>query len=179
MAYDPNLHHRRSIRLKGYDYRRAGAYFITIVTRERMCCFGEVGEGGNLQLNRFGKVVVKCWQAIPTHAPHIQLDAFVLMPNHFHGILWITKAIDPPDIEKAILTDPPLNGTNSGSLNAIVQNFKSVSTRKLNQQARTPKATWWQRDYYEVIIRDARHLAAVRHYIDANPARWHSDRNHR
>jgi putative transposase len=180
MPYNPTVHHRRSIRLKGYDYRQAGAYFVTIVTQERLCCFGEVNGKGRLYLNHKGRLIQTCWEAIPRHADHVQLDLFVVMPNHLHGILWIIKDIIPAQdvitVPPKGTAPPPPTGTTPGSLNAIIQNFKSVTTRKLNQQARTPGTSLWQRDYYESVIRDDAHLAAIRDYIRHNPAHWHLDR---
>lgn len=93
MKYDPEKHHRHNIRLKGYDYSQAGAYFITIVTHDRACLFGEVVDG-EMQLNGWGEIVKRCWQEIPAHFPHVALDAFVVMPNHVHGILWIVGGHD-------------------------------------------------------------------------------------
>jgi REP element-mobilizing transposase RayT len=89
MKYDPQKHHRQSIRIKGYDYSQAGAYFLTLCTYQRQCLFGEI-VGGAMQLNPYGQVVEDCWQAIPEHFPRIALDVFVVMPNHIHGILLIT-----------------------------------------------------------------------------------------
>ena len=88
MPYDPDKHHRRSIRLKGYDYTQAGAYFITIVTQDRAWLFGDIVDG-EMQVNPFGEVVVRTWNDLPNHNPHIELDAFVVMPNHVHGIIVI------------------------------------------------------------------------------------------
>ncbi len=88
MPYDPKKHHRRSIRLKGYDYTQPGAYFITICTQNRECLFGEVVDG-RMVLNELGQVARECWLAIPDHFPHSRLDEFVIMPNHVHGIIWI------------------------------------------------------------------------------------------
>jgi putative transposase len=89
MAYDPEKHHRRSIRLKGYDYTQPGAYFITICTHGRECLFGEIIDG-EMHLNEAGQIVVQTWQDLPNHVPNVQLDAFVVMPNHVHGIIIIT-----------------------------------------------------------------------------------------
>jgi len=88
VRYDPEKHHRRSIRLRGYDYTQPGAYFVTIVTRNRECLFGDVVDG-NVALNEYGHVVHACWKAIPDHFPNVTLDAFVVMPNHVHGIIVI------------------------------------------------------------------------------------------
>jgi REP element-mobilizing transposase RayT len=89
MTYDPQRHHRRSIRLKGYDYTQPGAYFITICTHGRECLFGEIIDG-EMHLNEAGQIVVQTWQDLPNHVPNVQLDAFVVMPNHVHGIIIIT-----------------------------------------------------------------------------------------
>jgi REP element-mobilizing transposase RayT len=89
MPYDPQKHHRRSIRLKGYDYTQPGAYYITLCTKARQCLFGDVVKG-EMRLNALGDLAFTCWQAIPNHFPHVELDAFVIMPNHLHGILVIS-----------------------------------------------------------------------------------------
>ncbi|HSM82944.1 MAG TPA: hypothetical protein VLS96_14735 [Nodosilinea sp.] len=86
MKYNPDKHHRRSLRLKGYDYSAAGAYFITICAFQRHCLFGQV-VNGEMQLNEFGQIAAECWQAIPEHFSHIELDEYIVMPNHVHGIL--------------------------------------------------------------------------------------------
>jgi putative transposase len=107
MPYDPNRHHRRSIRLKGYDYTQPGAYFVTLVTYERMPLFGEI-VNGEMRLNDIGRVAERCWLDIPSHFPHVALDAFVIMPNHVHGILWIIES--PPgtaETERAKNFSPP------------------------------------------------------------------------
>ena len=88
MRYDSNKHHRRSIRLKGFDYTREAAYFVTICTQNQACLFGEI-VNGQMCLNDVGEVADICWRAIPEHFPRVVLDAFVIMPNHVHGIIWI------------------------------------------------------------------------------------------
>ena len=90
MTYDPQRHHRRSIRLKGYDYTQPAAYFITICTQGRECLFGEIVDG-EMHLNEAGQIVVQTWQDLPNHVSNVQLDAFVVMPNHVHGIIIITE----------------------------------------------------------------------------------------
>ncbi|MCP9469504.1 MAG: hypothetical protein NNA31_05825 [Nitrospira sp.] len=91
MKYDPEKHHRRSIRLKGYDYSQDGAYFVTICTHNRVCLFGEVVDG-ELRLNELGEIVAWTWRDLPNHVPNVELDAFVVMPNHVHGIVVIPAA---------------------------------------------------------------------------------------
>jgi len=93
MKFDPNKHHRRSIRLKGYDYTQPGGYFVTIVTYHRDLLFGEI-VNEEMQLNDLGKIVEECWRAIPEHIPNVELGAYVIMPNHVHGIIVITDGRD-------------------------------------------------------------------------------------
>jgi putative transposase len=108
MPYDPNRHHRRSIRLKGYDYTQPGAYFVTLCHHERMPLFGEI-VNGEMRLNDIGRVAERCWLDIPSDFPHVALDAFVIMPNHVHGILWIIES--------------PPNGGNAGNGNGRGEKF--------------------------------------------------------
>ena len=84
--YDPNIHHRRSIRLKGYDYSQAGAYFVTICTQDRVCLLAHVVDGA-VRLTPAGCMVEQVWDEVPQYYPGIETDAFVVMPNHIHGIL--------------------------------------------------------------------------------------------
>jgi putative transposase len=115
MPYDPTRHHRRSIRLKGYDYSQAGAYFITICTQDRACLFGKV-VNGEMQLNDAGRMVLAEWNMLPERFPHVVLDAFVVMPNHVHGIVVITNpapddtATKAPTIVGAGLVSAPNDG---------------------------------------------------------------------
>jgi putative transposase len=92
MPFNPNIRHRHSIRLKDYDYSQAGAYFITICTLQRECLFGDITDG-EMRLNELGKVVLDCWSAMVEHFSNVQLDEFIVMPNHFHGILQIIESV--------------------------------------------------------------------------------------
>jgi REP element-mobilizing transposase RayT len=184
---DPGLHQRRSIRLPGHDYASAGAYFVTICTHQRELLFEDPVLRG---------VAEALWQRIPRHFPHVQLDAWVVMPNHVHGILVITgdacrgeaspetvssthplapagtgSAGQAPTGDASPLPHRPA-GPSPGSLGAIVGNFKSVTARRINRLRRTPGAPVWQRNYYEHVVRDERALNAIRQYIADNPARW-------
>jgi putative transposase len=95
MTYDPRKHHRRSIRLKGYDYTQAGAYFVTFVAHDRECLFGDVVDGV-MRLNAFGEIVRDEWFRTAVVRPYVMLDPdeFVVMPNHVHGIIWIVRSGD-------------------------------------------------------------------------------------
>jgi hypothetical protein len=91
MSYNPDIHQRRSIRLKGYDYATPGAYFVTVCTHERECLFGDIVDGV-MRLNEAGRMVNTVWDEIPAHYPGIDVDAFIVMPNHIHGIVAIVGA---------------------------------------------------------------------------------------
>ncbi|MDY6939589.1 MAG: transposase [Cyanobacteriota bacterium] len=158
--------YRRSIRLSGYDYGQAGAYFVTICTHQKYCWFGEIRQGVMYQ-NFLGSAVAAIWHNLPSHFPFLELDAFVVMPNHLHGILIITNA-------RPLSTPESRKGTKSGSVGAIVQNFKSTSTRRINR-INGDRKTIWQRNYYEHIIRTDRAYENIRRYILENPPRWHND----
>jgi REP element-mobilizing transposase RayT len=92
MKYDPKIHHRRSIRLHNYDYAQAGAYFVTLCTHDRACLLGSVVEG-DMRLNNAGQFLQATWEALPDHYPHVELDEFVLMPNHAHGIIVLDSGV--------------------------------------------------------------------------------------
>ena len=179
MCYDPERHHRRSIRLKEYDYTQPGAYFVTICTQNRLFLFGDVVEGRML-LNDAGLMVQTVWEGLPRRFPNVQLDAYVVMPNHFHAIVIIVD-VHPP-------VGAPLVGAQKGAgtrpaptLGYIVGAFKSMTTneyiRGVRQFRWTPfPGRLWQRNYYEHIIRNEGELNRIRGYIVNNPPRWHLDR---
>jgi putative transposase len=183
MPYNPNIHHRRSIRLRGYDYTQAGAYFVTICTHQRQRLFGEIVDG-EMHLNLCGQVVASRWQNIPRHFPCVKLDEFVVMPDHLHGIIVIDDGeegiafLERGSISSQVFKGNamPLRGTETDSLGAIVQNFKSVTARKINQINRSSQTPIWQRNYHERIIRDEIAFHNIKRYIAANPLKWSRDR---
>ena len=178
MRFDPERHHRRSIRLKGYDYSQPGAYFINVCTRERSCMFGDV-VNGEMQLNGYGHIAVGCWKEIPLHFPEASLDAFVVMPNHVHGIVMIRDDDNNVGAMHASPLPAPshagLRGPQRQSVSSIVASFKSAVTKRINEYRGTPGAPVWQRSYYEHIIRNEESLNRIREYILTNPMRWALD----
>lgn len=184
---------RKQIRLRGYDYRNAGAYFVTICTHQRRCTLGTV-RNGVMRLNDWGQIAVKIWRAMPEHFPYIILDVFQCMPNcmpnHIHFILWIISDDAPnvlPEISQAMVgqrhafalpTEPPGKGTKSKSLGAIVGSFKSAVTREINDRRSEKYPPIWQGRFHDRIIRSERELEAIRRYIWANPANWQEDQNY-
>lgn len=186
MGIEPEKYHRQSIRMKGYDYTLPGAYFVTLLSQNRVCLFGEV-ENGEIKLSKIGQLVIDCWYGIPKMFNNIELDEFVLMPNHLHGILLINEAPGKGEafsdmntsqhvlgLENASPLQP--RGTQSGSLSAVIQNFKSVSTRRVNQKFFKSGNKIWQRSFYERIVRNDRELNAIRQYILDNPLNWEMDK---
>lgn len=169
---------RRSIRLPDFDYAGFGAYFVTLCTGSRQCYFGDV-TGDGVQLNDNGKTVADCWMAIPGHMPNVELDAFIVMPNHLHGILWIMGANSPATM-RATPWVAPTDGTAArpgpaqGSLGAVIGAFKSVTAKRLRDNPDLPSRLW-QRNYYEEIIGDDEALNRIREYIQTNPSRWPDD----
>jgi putative transposase len=172
--FDPAIHHRRSIRLKAYDYAQAGMYFVTINSHQRQCIFGTL-EDESIVLNDLGSIVMSCWREIPRHYSGVELDAFVVMPNHVHGILlisdqaasarWATHA-------SPVRTDEHPSGPKPRSLGSIIGQFKSASTRQINLARETASHPVWHRNYYERVIRNNAELANFRDYIDTNPQSW-------
>lgn len=176
MKYEPGKHHRRSIRLKGYDYTGSGAYYVTIVTHRRACLFGEI-VNGEMRLSEVGRITEACWRAIREHFPQAELGAFVVMPNHIHGILILHgHAAESPHVGAQHVA--PLHGPSPrvipGSVGAIVRAYKSSVTRQIVQH-RGGAPVIWQRNYYEHIIRDERDHQNVYNYILANPFNWETD----
>jgi REP element-mobilizing transposase RayT len=174
MTYDPEVHHRRSIRLAGYDYRRAGAYFVTICAQGRECLFGCADNPAVLA--KAGHFVEAVWQGLPDHYSHVELDAFVVMPNHIHGIVVLVDGEWPG----LCAGDPAGAGfepapTRRHGLPEVVRAFKTFSARRINEARGTPGVPVWQRNYYEHIIRNEEALNRIREYIVENPARWAED----
>jgi REP-associated tyrosine transposase len=174
MKYDAEKYRPQSIRLKGYDYRQAGAYFVTVCTQERACLFGNVAEG-QMRLNDAGQMIERWWFELNQKFTTVETDEFVVMPNHFHGIVVIPVGAD-------LRVGPIPEGTHAGApLPTIIQWFKTMTT---NEYIRGVKAaSWpsfngglWQRNYYEHIIRNEDSLNRIRQYIIDTPARWAFDR---
>ncbi len=195
MQYDPQKHHRRSIRLKGYDYSQEGAYYVTIVAQNRACLFGDV-VGGEMILNDAGQMLHSQWEALPQRFPNVELDEFIIMPNHLHGIIVITDKTKPNAIpsdaskrggamntgEAGISRTPTEDAPHDPTLGNIVGAWKSIVTDEyirgvyhLNWQPFDRKL--FQRNYWEHIVRDEPDLNRIREYIINNPTNWESDEN--
>jgi putative transposase len=177
MKHNPAVHHRRSIRLQGYDYSRAGAYFVTICTWNREYRFGEIVDGA-MQLNDAGRVVKQCWEDIPVHFPHVALDESVIMPNHVHGIVFINHIDRDHDMGAKNLSPlqsrPQAHPTGtSKTIGSVVRGFKIGVTKWVRQH--TSILDVWQRNYWEHVIRNDSELTEIRQYISNNPMQWDLD----
>ncbi len=188
LKYNPNIGHRRSIRLKGYDYSQAGLYFITICCHDRACLFGEIvgaenNESPKMALNDAGKIANQCWMEIPKHFPNSVLHEHIVMPNHVHGIIeLISEPVGaenfPPN--KNRMND--VNGANdysplrspSKTIGSIVRGFKIGVTKWFRNNA--DHKTIWQRNYHEHIIRNEQSYQAIAEYIVNNPLKWEDDK---
>lgn len=173
MKYDPNIHHRRSIRLKGYDYSQPGAYFVTICTHQRICNLGKIVDG-KMVVNQSGSIVQTVWDELPKHYLHVELDEFCIMPNHVHCIIVLVDG----NGGRGRSETSPYHRLKRHGLPEIVRALKSFSSRRINELKGTQGTPFWQRNYYERIIRTQRHLNSVRKYIRDNPLKWERDRNH-
>jgi REP element-mobilizing transposase RayT len=179
VKFDPQKHHRRSIRLKGYDYSQEGAYFVTVVAWQRQSLFGNI-VNKEMTLSRYGEIVKKWWGEIPLHFPNVETGAFVIMPNHVHGIILIderrgTVSVPNDDVYQHTQggETPPLHGPTLGQ---VVAYFKYKSTKEMNLFDHTGTVTkFWQRNYYEHIIRNEIDLQNKTDYIESNPLLWDED----
>lgn len=170
--YNPDIHHRRSVRIKGYDYTQPGKHYITIITNDRNHLFGEI-TNGYMQLNRYGQIVKDQWLKTADIRENVNLDTYIIMPNHIHAIIIltatgnrVTKPRDP--IKNTEQFGKPV----SGSIPTIIRSFKSVVTKHINIMRQTPGNAVWQRGYYGHIINNDRDLNRIRQYIADNPIKW-------
>ena len=168
----PATYRRRSIRLPRFDYTQQGAYFVTMCTLNRDCLFGEI-VNREMRLNDIGRVAQMMWEEIPTHFPQVETDAYVVMPNHVHGVIVIAG----PNVGVSHASPLPQrpSGPPRRSIGAIVGSYKSAVSRRINQSRGTPGTSVWQRNYYEHVIRNDAALNRLRQYIAENPARWAED----
>jgi REP element-mobilizing transposase RayT len=171
MKYNPEIHKRKSIRLKGYDYSQNGAYFITICTEHRECLFGTI-RNGKMVLNEIGTIARNELEKTSTIRKYMTIDCFIVMPNHVHAIVIIDNPV-------GAYCNTPLRGkfkSPSNNLGAMIRGYKSTVTKKINQFRQTYKKPIWQRNYYEHIIRNEESFQKISDYIIANPQSWGNDK---
>ena len=169
---DDSGKNRKSIRLKDYDYSKAGGYFLTICTYNKLCILGDVIVG-NMILNQFGKTVEAEWLKTFDIRKNLTPDAFIIMPNHFHGIIVIDE--DCRGTLQRAPTHDRFGKPVSNSIPTIIRLFKASVTKRINNMRGTPGMPVWQRNYYEHILRDEKDLQKIRDYIAHNPLKWDLD----
>jgi REP element-mobilizing transposase RayT len=175
MRFIPGARNRRSVRLKEYGYVQAGAYFVTICTYNRDCLFGEVVDG-EMRLNEYGEIARDEWIKTASVRTSVVLDVFVIMPNHIHGIIILTgNGSGNVGAARRVAPNGRVARTmQPGSIGAIIGQFKSIATKRINKRRGTPGLPVWQRNYYERVLREDE-LDRVRAYIQNNPAQWEMD----
>ncbi|HHE31532.1 MAG TPA: hypothetical protein ENL07_02550 [Chlorobaculum parvum] len=178
MTDKPNYPDRQSLRLKDYDYSQPGAYFVTLCAKDRWSLFGEIVDGV-MQLNEAGRIVAEEWMKSAEIRQEIKLDEWVIMPNHFHGIVVITsdsvRAHGRAPVQKPRgASDRPLCRPPK-SIGAMIAGFKSAATKHINAYRQTPGEKLWHRNYWEHVIRNEHDLAEICEYIRNNPAKWEFD----
>ena len=191
MTCNPTIHHRKSNRLQGYDYSQAGLYFITVCTHNRVPLFGEIVDG-EMQFNELGIVVDEEWRKTEYIRSHIVLHEFVIMPNHVHGIIQLVGAHcmrpngthpheyadsdeQPGRVQRAPTAPPTSTARRAPTVGDVVRGFKSSVTKRLNALSGTSGQRFWQRNYYEHIIRDEDAYLKIAEYIQTNPRCWDTD----
>jgi putative transposase len=178
-----NRRNRRSVRLQGYDYTQAGAYFVTVCTFNRGCLLGCI-EKGKMVLSPFGAIAESEWKHAQEIRKNVEIDEFTIMPNHIHGIIFIhsvvgaTRRVAPTGTgDSGSWGDSDgSHGPVPGSVGAIIGQYKSAVSRQINRLRGTTDQPIWQRNYYEHVIRSEKDLSDIRQYIRNNPLKWEEDR---
>jgi putative transposase len=170
---------RRSIRLKSYDYSLPGAYFVTMCTEKRKCTLGEIVDR-KFEPSRAGRIVKESWFELPYHYAGLELDAFVVMPNHVHAVIILQDPFLPAVLRSPIHTvgaglKPAPSPHRRRTLSEVVRAFKTFSARHINKAQRTPGRAFWQRGYFEQIVKGEKALFEIRGYIANNPGNWDAD----
>lgn len=186
--YNPNIHHRKSIRLKEYNYSQAGLYFITICCQNRICRFGNVVDG-KMMLNEFGIVAYNEWVKLSERFSNFELDVFQIMPNHMHGIILLNDisvaGFTPAQNDLYTQNDVKPNDNNrttarvAPTVSNIVGAYKSLVANGCLDIFKSQNETigkLWQRNYYEHIIRNEQSYQTIAEYIINNPAKWADDK---
>jgi putative transposase len=163
--------HRRSIRLTGRDYSWPGTYFVTICTAERKCLLGRIEKGG-MQENVLGRLVRRRWIDISREFPSVELDAFVVMPNHVHGMIHLHRRVAANEEER---TKAEFGKPQTGSIGYLIRAFKARVTREARQTLQKQGLTIWQRNYFERVVRTGKEYEDVYRYICDNPKNWGHD----
>lgn len=177
MSRDPKHYFRQSARLKNYDYSKSGAYFVTITVNEEGEIFGKIVKG-KVRLNKAGKIVEKVWVNLPKQFTKVKLDEFVIMPNHFHGIIILENK------KEGLMNQARTNEKNwtlmknkKDTLGKIIRAFKAKAAKLIHEDGF--KEFEWHRNYYDHIVRDKKDLMIIRKYIINNPLNWKIEKHNK
>jgi putative transposase len=183
MRYTAHRHHGRPPRLANYDYSAPGVYFLTLCSWGRLSVFGKC-ESGAVELGEWGRVLEEEWLRTPRLRPYVRLDAYVIMPDHLHGIvIWDRDPFDPvgpqrvAGLRRAASMQCPYSLRllrRPRSVGSFVARFKAICTKRINELRGKPEPPVWQRNYYEHVIRNRKDLERIRRYVLENPYRWAS-----
>ncbi|MFZ0522664.1 MAG: transposase [Candidatus Acidiferrales bacterium] len=177
MDESPDLPNRRSVRLRAFDYSQLGSYFITIQTHRGKHIFGKI-ISGQMKLSAVGQAVSECWLGIPDHFGGVELEEYVVMPNHVHGIIMIrARARHAVPLRTRTEHAEAFGHPRPASVPTIVRSFKSAATQHARKILGQQEVQIWQRSYFERVIRSPQEFRKIRKYILLNPARWEFDRN--
>jgi REP element-mobilizing transposase RayT len=174
--HDVDKPHRRSLRLRDYNYAQAGAYFVTICTWRQVCTLGEVIDD-QVRLSTIGEIISSRWSDLPNHHP-IELDAFIVMPNHVHGVIVIVgdeERMAGGAGETGLAPTVGRESNRRGTLGTIAGSFKAATTRAAKERGLATAAPLWQRNYDEHVVRSEQALERIRRYIIENPTKWALD----
>jgi len=171
MTYHPDIHHRQSIRLRGRDYTQAGCYFITICSAQKLPLFGTVVDGVMI-LNDFGYTVQSAWEWLSEQYDYVMPDTYVVMPNHFHGIIIIRNVHSEAGVPGHKIPGHERLPGRSPRLGDIIGYFKYQTAKQINADRRGPIIKVWQRNYYDHVIRDLKSQYYIEQYIKNNPIEW-------
>jgi putative transposase len=172
--YDPKIHHRRSIRLQEYDYSQAGMYYITICSAHHKNIFGKI-LNDEMVPNDWGRAAAEEWVRTAQIRPSVELDEFVIMPNHLHGILILLEIVpDSLQIEHPLIHEK-FGKPTSNTIPTIVRGYKSAVTKRINTLRGRADGPIWQDGYYESIIRNFQAYEKIKEYTANNPAHWAQD----
>jgi putative transposase len=172
--YDPKVHHRRSIRLQEFDYSQAGMYFITICSANHKNVFGDI-INDEMILNEWGRAAAEEWTRTAEIRPTVDLDEFVIMPNHLHGIvILLEKECKNEPLHQSPVYEKYGNPT-SNSIPTIIRGYKAAVTRRIDILRGNTDGAVWQPGYYENIIRNYSAYEKIKEYTGNNPANWPKD----
>ena len=156
---------RKNLRMPNFDYGEPGFFFVTICTANKNNLFGSV-LNGEMVLNSYGVIAGELWLEIPDHFPSVELDEFIIMPNHIHGILSLSAKLNLPELPNKLPEEK------SPTLGIIVGSYKSAVSKRINLRRNTPGDSIWHRSYYDHILRTNEEAELTFKYMEFNPDRF-------